>query len=77
VQLESFLYARDVYLKPGGTLFPSAGSIHLAPFTDAALWSETMGKARFWEQHSFYGVDLSALFGDAKDEMFGKSLALL
>ncbi|CAG8449769.1 1911_t:CDS:2 [Diversispora eburnea] len=70
--LESYLYARDTFLKPGGTLFPSTGSISLAPFTDAALWSETMSKARFWEQNSFYGVDLSALYGDAKDEMFGK-----
>ncbi|CAJ0833293.1 2113_t:CDS:2 [Entrophospora sp. SA101] len=68
--LESYLYARDHYLKPGGSLFPSSGTIHLAPFTDAALWSETMGKARFWEQQSFYGVDLSSLYSDAKDEMF-------
>ncbi|CAG8537890.1 3580_t:CDS:2 [Ambispora gerdemannii] len=69
--LESFLYARNTYLKPGGTLFPSTGSIHLAPFTDAALWSETMGKVRFWEQNSFYGIDLSTLYNDAWDEMFG------
>ncbi|CAG8674079.1 7157_t:CDS:2 [Dentiscutata erythropus] len=69
--LESYLYARDTYLKPGGTLFPSTGSIFLAPFSDIALWTETMGKARFWEQSSFYGVDLSALYPDAKDEMFG------
>ncbi|GBC07493.1 hypothetical protein RclHR1_00750027 [Rhizophagus clarus] len=69
--LESYLYARDHYLKPGGTLFPSTGSIFLAPFTDAGLWSETMGKARFWEQQSFYGVDLTAVYADAKDEMFG------
>ncbi|CAG8491028.1 2589_t:CDS:2 [Paraglomus occultum] len=69
--LESFLYARDKFLKPGGNLFPATGMIHLAPFTDAALWTDTMGKARFWEQNSFYGVDLSALYNDAKDEMFG------
>ena len=50
--------------------------IHLAPFTDAALWTDTMGKARFWEQNSFYGVDLSALYNDAKDEMFGKQACL-
>ncbi|RUS34132.1 S-adenosyl-L-methionine-dependent methyltransferase [Jimgerdemannia flammicorona] len=46
--LESFIHARDHYLKPGGALFPSKGVIYLAPFTDAGLWSETMGKARFW-----------------------------
>ncbi|KAI8988716.1 S-adenosyl-L-methionine-dependent methyltransferase [Pilobolus umbonatus] len=69
--LESYIYARDHYLKPGGALFPSKGNIYLAPFTDAVLWTETMAKARFWEQPSFYGVDLTALYKDARDEMFG------
>lgn len=69
--LESYVYARDHYLKPGGALFPSKGNIYLAPFTDATLWSETMGKARFWEQQSFYGIDLTSLYKDARDEMFG------
>lgn len=47
-KLESYVHARDHYLKPGGALFPSKGNIYLAPFTDATLWTETMGKARFW-----------------------------
>ncbi|KAI8070061.1 S-adenosyl-L-methionine-dependent methyltransferase [Gongronella butleri] len=68
--LESYVYARDHYLKPGGALFPSKGNIILAPFTDAGLWTETMGKARFWEQTNFYNVDLSALYAEAKTEMF-------
>ncbi|KAI8639627.1 S-adenosyl-L-methionine-dependent methyltransferase [Parasitella parasitica] len=71
IGLESYVYARDHYLKPGGALFPSKGNIYLAPFTDATLWSETMGKARFWEQQSFYGIDLTPLYKDARDEMFG------
>ncbi|KAI8973800.1 S-adenosyl-L-methionine-dependent methyltransferase [Mycotypha africana] len=69
--LESYIYARDHYLKPGGALFPSKGNIYLAPFTDATLWSETMAKARFWEQKSFYDIDLSSLYKEARDEMFG------
>ncbi|KAG1443780.1 hypothetical protein G6F56_010550 [Rhizopus delemar] len=69
--LESYVHARDHYLKPGGAMFPSKGNIFLAPFTDAVLWSETMGKARFWEQQSFYGIDLTTLYKDARDEMFG------
>ncbi|KAI7852365.1 S-adenosyl-L-methionine-dependent methyltransferase [Circinella umbellata] len=69
--LESYIYARDHYLKPGGALFPSKGNIYLAPFTDATLWSETMAKARFWEQHNFYGINLTSLYKDARDEMFG------
>lgn len=70
-QLESYIYARDHYLKPGGALFPSKGNIYLAPFTDATLWSETMAKARFWEQTSFYGINFTSLYKDARDEMFG------
>ncbi|KAI9182910.1 hypothetical protein H9P43_003822 [Blastocladiella emersonii ATCC 22665] len=68
--LESFLYARDTYLKPGGTILPSAGSIFLAPFTDAFLYTETMTKARFWDSPDFYGVDLSGLFTEARAEYF-------
>lgn len=68
--LESFLHARDTFLKPDGALFPSHGTIHLAPFTDAGLWSETKGKVRFWEQQQFYGVDLSPLASDAQKEIF-------
>ncbi|KAF9432974.1 Histone-arginine methyltransferase carm1 [Entomortierella beljakovae] len=69
--IESFIYARDKFLKPGGHLFPNKGVMYLAPFTDALLFTETMGKARFWEQTSFHGVDLTPLFPDAKAEMFG------
>ncbi|KAL7753650.1 hypothetical protein RI367_000581 [Sorochytrium milnesiophthora] len=68
--LESYLTARDRFLKPGGAMLPNAGSIHLSPFTDAALFTETMSKARFWEQTSFYGVNLSVLARDAKVEYF-------
>ncbi|KAI1313867.1 hypothetical protein EDD11_002438 [Mortierella claussenii] len=69
--IESFIYARDTFLKPGGHLFPNKGTMYLAPFTDALLFTETMGKARFWEQTTFHGVDLSPLYPDAKAEMFG------
>ncbi|KAF9168761.1 hypothetical protein DFQ26_000028 [Actinomortierella ambigua] len=69
--IESFIYARDNFLRPGGHLFPNKGHMFLAPFTDALLYTETMGKARFWEQDGFHGVDLSPLFADAKAEMFG------
>ncbi|ORX87170.1 S-adenosyl-L-methionine-dependent methyltransferase [Basidiobolus meristosporus CBS 931.73] len=69
--LESFVYARDKYLKAGGAILPSQGSIELAPFTDFALWNETMGKVRFWQHSNFYGVDLRPLQEDARDEMFG------
>ncbi|KAJ2750455.1 hypothetical protein GGI19_005099 [Coemansia pectinata] len=68
--LESFVYARDKFLRPGGAMLPSSGTIHLAPISDAALWSETITKARFWQQDSFYGVDLNPYFAPAFDEFF-------
>ncbi|KAJ1921620.1 hypothetical protein IWQ60_006712 [Tieghemiomyces parasiticus] len=68
--LESFIYARDKFLKPGGAILPSMGTIHLAPFTDPLLYNETMAKVRFWEQTSFYGVDVTPLYAAALDEYF-------
>lgn len=70
--LESFIYARDTFLKPGGKLLPDAGTIYLSPFTDAALWTQTMSKVRFWETKNFMGVDFSPLARDARDEIFGQ-----
>ncbi|KAI9340427.1 S-adenosyl-L-methionine-dependent methyltransferase [Zopfochytrium polystomum] len=70
--IESYLYARDNFLKPGGSMIPSNGTIFLAPFTDANLWTQTMAKVRFWEQQNFYGVDFSPLAKDAKDEIFAQ-----
>ncbi|KAJ2464107.1 hypothetical protein GGI02_005069 [Coemansia sp. RSA 2322] len=68
--LESYVYARDKFLRPGGAMLPSSGTIHLAPLSDAALWNETITKARFWQQDSFYGVDLNPYFAPAFDEFF-------
>ncbi|KAJ2707200.1 hypothetical protein H4R19_004928 [Coemansia spiralis] len=68
--LESFIYARDKFLRPGGAMLPSSGTIHLAPLSDAELWNETIAKARFWQQHAFYGVDLNPYFQPAFDEYF-------
>ncbi|KAJ2830186.1 hypothetical protein IWW50_000429 [Coemansia erecta] len=68
--LESFVCARDRFLRAGGAVLPSAGTIHLAPLSDAALWNETLAKARFWQQRAFYGVDLNPYFAAAFDEYF-------
>ncbi|KAJ1958717.1 hypothetical protein EC988_000122 [Linderina pennispora] len=68
--LESYIYARDKFLKPGGAMMPSSGTIHLAPLSDGALWNETITKARFWQQESFYGVDLNPYFAPSFTEYF-------
>lgn len=44
--VESFLLARDTFLKPGGTLIPSSGDLFFAPFSDQALFDETDAKVR-------------------------------
>ncbi|KAJ3300184.1 hypothetical protein HDV03_002369 [Kappamyces sp. JEL0829] len=72
--IESYIVARDRFLKPGGAMVPSMGTIYVAPFSDANLWSQTMAKVRFWEQQDFYGIDFSPLAKDAKDEVFGQPI---
>jgi len=67
--LETYIHARK-FLKPKGLMFPSIGDLHVAPFTDEALYMEQFQKANFWYQQSFHGVDLSALRDDAVSEYF-------
>ncbi|KAL7414270.1 S-adenosyl-L-methionine-dependent methyltransferase [Mrakia frigida] len=69
--IESYIHARDTFLKPGGSMFPSGGLIHLAPFTDEGLYLETLGKAAFFQQN-LYGIDLSFLAKAAMDEVFAQ-----
>ena len=67
--LESYLHAKK-WLKPGGKMFPTLGDLYAAPFTDEALYMEQAAKANFWNQTSFYGVDLTALKTTAFEEYF-------
>ncbi|SNX82243.1 related to HMT1 - hnRNP arginine N-methyltransferase [Melanopsichium pennsylvanicum] len=67
---ESFLDARDRFLAPGGSVFPSAGTICLAPFEDKQLWTDTSNKAKWWLNSSFYGVDTSPFASLAFGENF-------
>lgn len=45
--LETYLHSRK-WLKPGGRMYPSEGDLHIAPFTDEALYMEQYNKANFW-----------------------------
>jgi len=68
--LESYVAARDRFLKPGGLMFPTCGTMYMAPFTDTALYAEQMAKVQFWEQTNFHGIDLSSLRDQAvKDHL--------
>jgi histone-arginine methyltransferase CARM1 len=44
--VESFILARDLFLKPGGSILPSAGHIFFSPFSDENLYNETEQKVR-------------------------------
>ncbi|KAI9581168.1 histone-arginine methyltransferase CARMER [Glossina fuscipes] len=67
--LETYLHARK-WLKPGGKMFPTHGDLHVAPFSDEALYSEQYNKANFWYQSAFHGVDLTTLHKEGMKEYF-------
>lgn len=80
-QVESFLLARDLFLKPGGRLLPSGGHIFFAPFSDEALYTETEQKVSSWalvrtdKQAQFFnatlfGTDFTELYPAAREEAF-------
>jgi len=70
--LESYMAARDKFLKPGGLMMPTTGTIFVAPFSDDALYQEQKGKTAFWETTDFYGVNLSGLVDSAMDDHFSQ-----
>ncbi|CAM9246138.1 unnamed protein product [Choristocarpus tenellus] len=70
--LESYVKARDRFLKPGGKMLPTLGEIVAAPLTDEALYQEQLAKASFWESQNYYGMDLSMLVEKAMKEYFGQ-----
>lgn len=70
--LESYIIARQRFLKPGGLMLPTTGTIYAAPFTDAALHAEQAAKVAFWGATDFYGLDLTPLAEDAAADHFAQ-----
>ncbi|XP_062187263.1 probable histone-arginine methyltransferase CARM1 isoform X2 [Phragmites australis] len=70
--LESYVIARERFLAPDGKMFPTTGRIHMAPFSDEYLYVEMANKALFWQQHNFFGVDLTPLHGSAFQGYFSQ-----
>ncbi|WVO20221.1 uncharacterized protein IAS62_001514 [Cryptococcus decagattii] len=69
--VESFILARDLFLKPGGQLLPSAGHIFFCPFSDEGLYNETDQKAQFFN-HTLFGTDFTELYNAAREEVFAQ-----
>ena len=72
--LESYAYARKAFLKPGGLMLPSTGSIVLAPISDPTLHAEQAAKAQFWNNTDFYGIDLRVALTLAKEEYYSQPI---
>lgn len=72
--LETYIVARDRWLKPGGLMLPTTGDILFAPFSDEALYNEQLAKTCFWQTPAFYGVDLTALRAAAVEEYFAQPI---
>ena len=51
-------------------MFPTTGDIILAPFEDAGLYEEQKGRAAFWSDNSFMGIDLTPLHEQSMKEVF-------
>ena len=66
--LESYIIARDRFLKPGGKMFPSQAYLCIAPFYDCNLYAEQLNKTAFWNASHFYGFNISVLHDQATRE---------
>ncbi|VDK42148.1 unnamed protein product [Anisakis simplex] len=67
--LESYIHSRK-FLKNGGRMFPTLGELHVALFSDEALFIEQSTKANFWCQENFHGINLTGLRAQALVEIF-------
>ena len=71
--LESFIAARQRFLKPeGGKMFPSRGDVRVTLFSDPALHAEQVAKLAFWGATDFFGMDLTPLMEAAADDHFAQ-----
>ena len=72
--LESYVTARQRFLKPNGLMMPSTGSIIICPFADDGLFKEHSSRAAFWETNNFYGLDFSSIASQAYSEYFSQAI---
>lgn len=72
--LETYVVAREKFLKPGGLMMPTTGTIFLAPFTDEALFKEHCSRAAFFDNNNFYGIDFTPIVAQAYKEYFGQAI---
>jgi len=72
--IETYIIARDKFLKPGGKMFPSSSHLCICPFYDQALYDEQEAKVLFWNNKNFYNVDITSLKEKAREEKFSQPI---
>jgi histone-arginine methyltransferase CARM1 len=74
--LDSFVLAREKFLRPGGLMFPSTGTLYAAPLSDAEMHAEQSMRAQFWDRQGdgLYGIDVSAMRAIAERSHFASSI---
>ncbi len=59
--LETYVIARDRFLKRGGKMYPASAHLCALPFYDEALYKEQLAKTSFWDNRNFHGLDMTVL----------------
>ena len=59
--LETYVIAREKFLKEGGKMFPATAHFCIIPFYDEPIYNEQMSKTNFWDNKNYYGLDLTTL----------------
>merc|ERR1719387_1038986 len=75
--LESFLYCRDRFLRPGGIMIPHAAVLYAAPFGDPLLHGELALASTgpgFWGAADFFGVDLRSALPFVEEERYRQTV---
>lgn len=70
--LESYIIARDRFLKPGGKMMPTTAHFCIQPFTDEVLYKEQLDKCKFFDNKSFYNLNFACLKEQALKEKFAQ-----
>ena len=70
--LDTYIIARDRFLKEGGKMIPSSSTLYFMPFCDETLYNNFKMKVEFWNNSKFLGVDLTSLYEDALSEKMKK-----
>lgn len=73
--LETYVQAGRKWRRPNDPnfkMFPSIGTMFMSPFSDESIYREQMGKAAFWQQRDFYGLDLTCMGAKSVENHFSQ-----